>query len=118
MEPAAGAISYTAAETGRALLVAMEAEEPLKLLNTLPRRLEELHAIQGRWESTEVSRANFPLFCLHNSTQRQLVCDIALNQSQSYDLISSGQHRFSCGHPPLISPVYQDCPGSGSGETS
>lgn len=45
---------YTAVETGRALLAAMNTEEPFKLLSALPQRLEELCAIQSRQGSTEV----------------------------------------------------------------
>jgi len=58
---------YTATEAGRALLAAMNTEEPFKLLSTLPQRLEELCAIQGHRESTEVSQAVLPLSGLLNS---------------------------------------------------
>ena len=60
----AGGTTYTAAETGKALLEAMDAEEPFKLLSALPRRLEELRTIQGHLESTEVGRlsSHFPIY--------------------------------------------------------
>ena len=43
----------TAAETGRALLAAMNTAAPFQLLGTLPQRLEELCAFQDRYASTE-----------------------------------------------------------------
>lgn len=57
MEPStdiADAALYTAAETGRALLDAMDAEEPFRLLSTIPEKLQELYTIGGRRESTVV----------------------------------------------------------------
>lgn len=83
---------YTATEAGRALLAAMNAEEPFTLLSTLPQRLEELCTIQGRQESAEVSQTVLSLPGLLNSNQRQLVGDITLSQSQNFDSISSGRH--------------------------
>lgn len=58
MEPntdIADAALYAAAETGRALLDALDAEEPFRLLTTIPRKLQELRTIGGRRESTVVS---------------------------------------------------------------
>ena len=56
-----GAAPYTATETGRALLTAMDVEEPFQLLSTLPRKLQELRSIGGHRESTTVMRTAIPL---------------------------------------------------------
>lgn len=47
---------YTATETGRALLEALDAEEPFRLLSTIPEKLQELCTIGGRRESTTVGQ--------------------------------------------------------------
>jgi len=44
----------TATETGRALLEALDVEEPFRLLNTIPEKLQELCTIGGHRESTTV----------------------------------------------------------------
>lgn len=50
-----------AAETGRALLDAMDAEEPFRLLSTIPGKLQELCTVGGRLESTVVRFTVTPL---------------------------------------------------------
>ena len=50
----AAAVPYTATQTGRALLAAMDVEEPFRLLSSIPERLQELRIIEGRKESTVV----------------------------------------------------------------
>lgn len=47
-------VSPTATETGRALLEALDEEEPFRLLGTVLGRLQELYTIGGRKESTTV----------------------------------------------------------------
>ena len=109
----AGETSYTAAETGRALLEAMSVEEPFKLLSALPRRLEELRAIQCRREPTEVGQPVFSLSGLLNSAQGQLVGEIALNQSQNLESISSGQYHVSSDRPRLSARFARIIPNWG-----
>ena len=45
---------YTARQTGRALLAAMDVEEPFRLLSSIPERLQELRIAKRRKDSTMV----------------------------------------------------------------
>lgn len=105
MEPnigTAGAAHFTAAEAGRVLLAAMNAEEPFRLLSAIQGKLQELCAIGRRRESTTVRRITIhPSRPLDTLRQGQLVEDMVLAQSQNCDSISSGSSLVIATPPTL-----------------
>lgn len=97
-----GATLHSVTETGRALLEALDEEEPFRLLGTVLEKLQELFTIEGRRESTTVRQLLLfaPTFkpLLH---QRQLVGDIVANQSHNHELLSSGSPLVAVRIPAL-----------------